>query len=445
MRDTGDARRDGLRFRFALRLVIFIAALGAGSQTFAASPKSLYDRAIKLIEESRAGKGDRIANSEKAEELLEKAIGMLESKVQLTQAEELLLIELSSLRYWVRKMRPMKLDIPKSKPRSKPKPEPNPPGNKPNTKSQPPAPPSASRRPPSSTAPQRRTGDSKLFRGLPVDFEPFALHVQENYRKYRGFDGTQTMREKFYRLLWHQIYILAKKPTRSLQAAALSYQAMNEYNRYFFGTRAAIVRLLAVINYDRMRHAKRSDGYTFSELSRLRKGFRLLSVQVVNFESNYAYFKALERRSKHPDVKLGIALSLMGWVEALQTVRFRYHQWSKEREKELTKIFGSAIGKDFIRQHRRYENAAKGTFEKKREEALLAFRDYGKVAPDNMLYVMFGECVHNHMLKDTPALNRSADVAFQLFLEKREKTDADRALIRVVISLWLGRNGYKKF
>lgn len=409
-----------------------LAALSSAAHAISSSPEALRREAMRLFEKARSSGKDVREGYLRAEKKVMEAVGILEARPERTKTEEDLLVELTSLLYWIRKMTPIALPPAPPEPPPPPKPEPK---RKPTPK---PRPASSSRGRPK-PAPEALSG---RFRGLPARLEPIADDILRRYRRgYKSHAEVEQMKYQFFLRDFRQAYLIRKHPRRALEAAALIFQAVDEYDLDYMCTLVSVVRMQACLELDRLYRSKPGKGLSYTAHKELRNAYWNLAVCHYDFEPAVTYFQVLKRRRvKHPDVKLGLALAELAQSYVVSQVRVKSRTLDTIGRQDISRWFGRSWGKvwlDMIPKH----NWSRDRMLEVGEDSRRLFKEYGAAEHRGWIYEAFSETYWLWYYRKLKEFDAKSLEVFRRF-NPEDSSDVEKAMFRVLLTRWMRTNRY---
>jgi hypothetical protein len=363
-----------------------------------------------------------------------KAVAILEGKSKRSRTEDELLVEPQSLRYWIRKMTPIGLDLEALRPAS-------PTEKKPTTATGPPDKPPAVRPPPRPKRRRKRGGASSRYRGLPAYMGPIADTIRERYeRGYISVQQVDKMRYEYFLRDLRQVVFLKKNPERPLEAAALIFQATDEFGLNYAGSTCSLVRMQACLELDRLERRGPGGDLSSRDLKLLKKAYTVLAGCPYDLDPGVEYFEAIRQAGvKHPDATLGLALAKLGQayiVSQAVVASAQNHRFGRDK---LLKWFGRSAQRAWTTAFNKHA-WSKARLEAVVEDSRRLFREYAKAQPRGDIYEAYSECFWHWYYKRTKEFNAKAREAFARF-DRQERSDAEKTLLRILICRWMRKNG----
>lgn len=410
-----------------------LGVLSSAAHALSASPEALRKEAMRAFEKARSSGEDRREGYLRAERKAMGAVEILLAKPKRTKGEDDLLVELQSLLYWIRKMTPLALGP--MVVRRDTNTEPAPPAGSSTPKPPLPA-------PPPSVAKPRPKGPSRRFPGLPASMEPIARAILQRFeRGYTSSAEVDKMTYAYFLRDLRQVYFLRRHPDRPLEAAALIFQAVDEFDLEFTGNTCSVVRMQACLELDRLRRASPGDGLSSRDLRILKKAYGVLATCAYDFDPAVQYFEAVRSAGlTQPDAKLGLALAKLGQGYVVSQARAAPAKVTNFGRHKLGRWFGFGAGKIWVDAYKRHYWSSDRLL-KVRDDSQRLFREYAKERPRGDIYRAYSECFWFWYFRKHREFNTNARKAFSQF-QARDRTDAEQTMLRIIIVLWMRVNGH---
>lgn len=412
--------------------------LAAGSFTARAassSPEALRNEAMRLFEKARSSVEDRREGYLLAAKKVVEAAAILEGKSKRSRTDDELLVELQSLFYWIRKMTPLGLDLEALRPGS-------PTGKKPTTATGPPDETPTVRPPPRPKPKPKRRGVSSRYRGLPAYMKPIADTIRDRFeRGYISVHEVDKMRYEYFLRDLRQVVFLKKNPERPLEAAALIFQATDEFGLNYTGSTCSLVRMQACLELDRLQRSEPGGDLSSRDLGLLKKAYTVLAGCPYDLDPGVEYFEAIRQAGvKHPDATLGLALAKLGQAYIVSQAKVAFAKNHRFGRNKLRRWFGRSAERAWMTAFNKHV-WPKAQFEAVVEDSRRLFREYAKARPRGDIYEAYSECFWHWYYKRTKEFNAKAREAFARF-DRQERSDAERTLLRILICRWMRKNGF---
>ena len=410
----------------------------APSSSAAATVESLRKDAVRFYEEARNSETNKLPLLRKARANVLVAMAILGKTKSKTSKDEKMLLDLTALLYWINKMTPLEFE-----------PVTTPPPTVVETGTRPDKPEPPKRTPPPPPPPRRRAprvGNSTKYRGLPAWMDPLADDAVARFeRAYVDTKEVHTCRREFFLRAFRMPLLLKKYRDRTVESAALGFQALDEYSLEFRGSSAIVMQMQAILELDRLRSMTdaeaKAEGFTPKIKKHLMSAFFTLATNPLDPAPGIVYFEQIRRAGvDHPDVLLGTALG-KHWQANLASQAIVGMSGIRKESEKIGLYFGKNTGKEWYHSYRIYSAWGKDAVKNASEEAIGLFKEYAKARPRGEVYLAFCQGFWQWYYRDTKAFNSTCQTCFRNF-RTRERSYAEESMVRALMLFWLRKNGH---